>query len=60
MLHWAVVFFVIAVVAGSFGFGGVAGSAAGIAQLLYFTVLLVFVLSLIGGLLRSRGSSSSS
>jgi len=58
MLHWAVVFFVIAIAAASFGFGGVAGSAAGIAQLLFFTVLLMFVLSLIGGLMGSRGSSS--
>jgi uncharacterized membrane protein YtjA (UPF0391 family) len=59
MLHWAAVFFVIAIAAAIAGFGGVAGSAAGIAQLPFFIFLQVFVLSLVGGLLGSRGSASS-
>jgi len=32
MLHWAAVFFVIAIIAAVFGFGGIAASAAGIAK----------------------------
>ena len=36
MLYWALVFLVIAVVAGLLGFGGVASTAAGIAQVLFF------------------------
>ncbi len=39
MLHYAVVFFLIALVAAVFGFGGIASSAVGIAQILF----LVFV-----------------
>lgn len=35
MLHYAVVFFVIAIIAAVLGFGGIAGSAAGIAKILY-------------------------
>ena len=34
MLHYAVVFFVIALIAALFGFGGIAASASGIAQIL--------------------------
>ena len=36
MLYWALVFAVIALVAGVFGFGGVASAAAGIARSLFF------------------------
>lgn len=35
MLHYAVVFFVIALMAAVLGFGGIAASAAGIAKLLF-------------------------
>ena len=34
MLYWAAVFFVIALIAGGLGFGGIAAAAAGIAQTL--------------------------
>jgi uncharacterized membrane protein YtjA (UPF0391 family) len=54
MLHWAVVFFVIALIAAVFGFGGIAANAAGIAQILFFIFLVLFVLSLIFGGLRGR------
>ena len=36
MLKWAIIFAVIALVAGALGFGGIAGAAAGIAKLLFF------------------------
>jgi uncharacterized membrane protein YtjA (UPF0391 family) len=36
MLHWALVFFVIAIVAGVFGFTGIAVAAAEIARILFF------------------------
>ena len=39
MLYWALVFFIIAIVAAFFGFGGVATTAASIAQILFFCVL---------------------
>ena len=49
MLHYAVVFFVIAIIAAVLGFGGIAGSAAGIAKILFVGFLILSVLSLIFG-----------
>jgi uncharacterized membrane protein YtjA (UPF0391 family) len=55
MLHYALVFFVIALVAALFGFGGIAAGAAGIAKVLFFIFLVLFVVSLIaGGMRRGR------
>jgi uncharacterized membrane protein YtjA (UPF0391 family) len=54
MLGWAVFFLVIALVAALFGFGGIAGTAVGIAQLLFFVFLAIFLISLIIGLVRGR------
>ena len=47
MLYYALVFLVIAILAGVFGFGGVAIASAGIAKLLFFLFLVLFVVSLI-------------
>jgi uncharacterized membrane protein YtjA (UPF0391 family) len=55
MLYWALVFLVIALVAGLLGFGGVATAASGIAQVLFFVFVVVFVIALIMGLLSRRG-----
>jgi len=55
MLSWAIAFFVIAIVAAIFGFGGIASGAAGIAKVLFFLFLLAFVVSLVLGLMRGRG-----
>jgi uncharacterized membrane protein YtjA (UPF0391 family) len=55
MLHYAVVFFVIALIAALFGFGGIAAGAAEIAKVLFFIFLVLFVVSLILGLFR-RGT----
>ena len=52
MLRYAIVFFVIALIAALFGFGGIAASAAGIAQLLFYGFLLLAVIGLIVGLVR--------
>ena len=41
MLYWAFVFLVIALVAGLLGFGGIASTAAGIAQVLFFIFLVI-------------------
>jgi len=54
MLGWAVVFLIIALVAAVFGFGGDAAASAGIAKLLFFIFLVLFVISLIFGW-RGRG-----
>ena len=49
MLYWAAVFFVIALAAAVFGFGGIAASAAGIAKILFFVFLVLALVSLIFG-----------
>ena len=45
-------FFVIAIIAAVFGFGGIALAAAGIAKLLFFIFLVLFLVALLGGLVR--------
>jgi len=52
LLHWALVFLVVAIVAGIFGFGGVAGTAMGGAQMLFYAAIVIFVVMAIFGLLR--------
>ncbi|AWI83249.1 DUF1328 domain-containing protein [Alloyangia pacifica] len=47
MLYWALLFFVVAIVAAIFGFGGIASASAGIAQVLFFIFLVLFVVTLI-------------
>jgi uncharacterized membrane protein YtjA (UPF0391 family) len=47
MLHYAVVFFVIALIAALFGFGGIAASSAGIAKILFFVFLIIAAVSFI-------------
>lgn len=52
MLYWALVFLVVAVIAGALGFGGIAGTSAGIAQIIFFILLAFLLVSLLAGLLR--------
>jgi uncharacterized membrane protein YtjA (UPF0391 family) len=53
MLYWAVVFLVVAIVAGVLGFGGIASTSAGIARVLFGLILILFlitaVVQLLGG-----------
>jgi uncharacterized membrane protein YtjA (UPF0391 family) len=49
MLYWALLFFVFALVAALFGFGGIAASAAWIAKVLFVVFLVLFVISLLTG-----------
>lgn len=49
MLYWALVFLIVALVAGVFGFGGVYVAAAGIAKVLFFLFIVLFIVSLIAG-----------
>ncbi len=49
MLRWAVIFFVVALIAAVLGFGGIAGAAAGIAKLLFWVFVVLFVASLFFG-----------
>jgi uncharacterized membrane protein YtjA (UPF0391 family) len=52
MLHYAVVFFIIALIAEVFGFGGIAAGAVGIAKVLFFVFIVLAALSFIANLMR--------
>ena len=49
MLQYAWVFLILAIIAAVFGFGGVAVAAAGIAKVLFFVFLVLFVIGLLSG-----------
>lgn len=54
MLHYAVVFFVIALIAAVFGFGGIASGAVEIAKILFFVFLVIAAITFIMSLIRKR------
>ncbi|HEX5739374.1 MAG TPA: DUF1328 domain-containing protein [Hydrogenophaga sp.] len=49
MLKWAIIFFVISLVAGFFGFSGVASGAKSVAKVLFFLAIAIFLVILIFG-----------
>jgi uncharacterized membrane protein YtjA (UPF0391 family) len=52
LLHWAVVFLVIAIIAAVLGFGGVAGTAMEGAKILFWVALVLLLISLVFGFAR--------
>jgi uncharacterized membrane protein YtjA (UPF0391 family) len=54
MLYYALIFFIVAIIAGALGFGGIATATAGIAQILFFIFLIGFVVTLVMHLLSGR------
>jgi len=52
MLRYALIFFIVALVAALFGFGGIAAGATEIAKILFFVFVVLFVVSLVAGLVR--------
>jgi uncharacterized membrane protein YtjA (UPF0391 family) len=49
MLRWAILFLIVAIIAGVFGFGGIAAAATDIARLLFVVFLVLFVIALFMG-----------
>ena len=49
MLKWAIIFFVVSLITGFFGFTGVASGARSIAKVLFFIALVIFLVVLIFG-----------
>lgn len=45
LLHWAFIFLILALIAGVFGFGGIAKESAGIAKILFIVFLIIFIIS---------------
>lgn len=58
MIKWAIIFAVIALVAGALGFGGIAGGAMGIAKFLFFGAIIIAAIFLILGLTAAKKISS--
>lgn len=54
MLQWALTFMVIALIAAIFGFGGVAGTAAGLAEILFYVFIVLFLGSLLAAVLTGK------
>jgi uncharacterized membrane protein YtjA (UPF0391 family) len=52
VLHDAVVFLVIALIAALFGFGGIASGAMGLAKILFVVFIALAVISFVVGLIR--------
>ncbi len=50
LLKWALILFVISLIAGGLGFSGVSQAAGGIARILFFIFIVLFVILLIAGL----------
>ncbi|HVE04695.1 MAG TPA: DUF1328 domain-containing protein [Rhizomicrobium sp.] len=54
MLHWALVFLVVGLIAGILGFTGIAGASIAIAKILFFVFMVIFLALVIGGLTVAR------
>jgi uncharacterized membrane protein YtjA (UPF0391 family) len=54
MLYWALMFLLIAILAAVFGFTGISLAAAGIAKLLFFLFLVLFIVTFATHLVRGR------
>lgn len=52
LLHYAIIFLVVALAAAFLGFGGVAGTAMEGARILFWVAIVMFVVTAVAGLLR--------
>ena len=55
MLRYAVIFFIIAIIAAVFGFGGIAAGATEIAKVLFFIFIVIFLVTLLMGVIDADG-----
>jgi uncharacterized membrane protein YtjA (UPF0391 family) len=54
LLDWALVFFILSLIAGYLGYFGLAAETAGIAKILFFIFLILFVFSFLYRLINRR------
>jgi len=54
MLKWALIFLVVGLILGGMGFGGVGGAFVGIAKILFFLAIALFVIFLVLGLMAAK------
>jgi uncharacterized membrane protein YtjA (UPF0391 family) len=56
MLGWALTFLVVALIAGVLGFTTIAGTAIGVAKILFYVFLVLFLVSMVMNFLRGRST----
>lgn len=56
MLGWALTFLVVALIAGVLGFTTIAGTAIGVAKILFYVFLVLFLVSLVMNFVRGRST----
>lgn len=54
MLKWALIFLVVGLVMGALGFGGIGGTFVGIAKVLFFIAIAIFLVFLVLALLAGK------
>ena len=52
LLHWAIIFLVVALLAAVLGFGGIAGTAVGAAKILFWIAIILAIISFIANSMR--------
>jgi uncharacterized membrane protein YtjA (UPF0391 family) len=57
MLGWALTFLVVALIAAVLGFTTIAGAAMGVAKILFYVFLVLFLVSLVMHFIRGRGTT---
>ena len=57
MLRWAVIFLVLGLIAAALGFGGIGGAFIGIAKILFFLFIAIFLIMLVLGYTVFKGVS---
>ena len=57
MLNWIITFFILAVLASVFGFGGLAADFAGVARFLALIFVVLFVASLIYSMISGKSAN---
>ncbi len=58
MLRFALLFLVVAIIAGFFGFGGIATTAVDIAKILFFAFLIAALITFVFGLAAGKNTSN--
>ncbi|MCL4113168.1 UNVERIFIED_CONTAM: hypothetical protein GTU68_065804 [Idotea baltica] len=54
MFGWALTFFIVALIAGFLGFSGIAASMAGIAQIIFYIAIALFIISMISRAIQGK------
>jgi uncharacterized membrane protein YtjA (UPF0391 family) len=54
MLRMSILFLIIALIAGVFGFGGIASASAGMAKIVFGIFIILFLISALMGALKGR------